>query len=268
MRGNYQKFEINMTMENDGFRLWKNGQNEGVCILETYKEKRSLFLSVKNLLPSKELLETRKGEYHALLLGAEEGNLLYKDFGVFHVDGNGEGSFFQKFSGAEIFCYTHCLLVAVCDGQAEPQVIYQGETPFFSCGAKQDVLQARIEGCLGEPALEIFSKEVDETGAEWHRISGELEMPETLEGVKMFIARYHHYLLGRKGEEWYVGIPGRFLQKEQPCREEGLFLLWQPLRGGEKFFDRYETMTRKQQEEIFGYWIAGLDRENGRLKPL
>ena len=77
-----------------------------------------------------------------------------------------------------------------------------------------------------------------------------------------------HCIFGYSGEECYLGIPGRFLKREQPCREEGWFLLWQPLRGGEAFFDRCESMDRRQQEEIFGYWIAGIDMDTGVLKPL
>jgi len=79
---------------------------------------------------------------------------------------------------------------------------------------------------------------------------------------------YGHYIVGRKDDRWFLGVPGRFLQKEQPLREEGVFLLWQPIRGGEAFFDCPERMTGKQQEKIFGYWIAEIDTKKGRLWPV
>lgn len=268
MHRNYEKFEINLELKSDEFRLWKNGQNEAICALETYKEKRSIFVSVCNLRPSSELYGEGKGTYHVVLLGEEDDHLLHRDFGTFHVGQNGEGSFFQKFDGPELSCYTHVLLLADYGRGRDPEVVYQGTTPFFAEETVPSVWQQRLEWCRTQTPTKVFSAEVDETNADWYRVPGEMELPDSLAGAKPLIEAYHHYILGRRGNVWYVGVPGRFLQREQPCRQEGLFLLWQPLRGGENFFDGVETMTERQQEEIFGYWIAGVDVASGRLKPL
>ena len=268
MKGNYQKFVINMERQTDAYRLWKHGSDEVVCVLETYREKRSVFFSVQNLLPSNYLHKDKSGAYHVVLLGAENGQLLHEDFGVFHVSQNGEGTFFQKFTGPALSSYTHCLLVVDWRSDAEPEVIYQGETPFFCKAERSDSWEELRKWCESQTPTKAFSAKIDETKASWYRVPAEEPLPEVLEMAKSYINRYRHYLFGCNGERYYVGIPGRFLQKEQPCREKALFFLWQPLRGGEKFFDETATMTARQQEEIFGYWIAEVNLETGGLKPL
>ncbi len=267
MDGNYQKFEIHMRRESDEYCLWKNGQNEVFCILETYKEKRSAYFSVTNLLPTTAMKSDGRMEYRFLMLGSHDGEMIHRDFGEFFVNQNGEGSFFQKFSGPAISCYTHCLLVASKE-DGTVTIIYQGETPFFVSAHPSDLWRERLSWCKAQEPAKIFSDDMDETHARWYRIPGEWELPPELMPAKTLIKKYSHYVLGLCEDACYVGIPGRFLQREQPCREEGLFLLWQPLRGGEKFFNRREEMTRQEAEEIFGYWITEVDLSSGTLKSV
>ena len=66
------------------------------CIVETYKNKRSVYFAVSNLLPSDVLMREYNKEYHLLLIGVDEGELIHKDFGVFHVNSAGEGSLFKE----------------------------------------------------------------------------------------------------------------------------------------------------------------------------
>lgn len=268
MQDKYQKFIINMRLENEDFRLWKNGIEETVCILETYKEKRSIYFSVSNLLPSETLYAQDGLFYHVLLLGTDQGKIIHKDFGEFRVNQSGEGSFFQKFSGVPISCYTHCLLTASGPAAEQMVIIYQGVTPFFSAATERDAWRDVVSACNERRKTEVFSKGVDETRACWYRIDVKSPLPDVLRFASAQIEQYSHYIIGRKDATYYIGIPGRFLQREQPCREERLFLLWQPLCGGEHFFASPEEMNIQQQERIFGYWIAELDLENGRLKSL
>lgn len=268
MKDNYQKFEIDMRMENDGFRLWKNGQNEAICVIETYKEKRSIFFSAVNLLPSNFLRTEADSAYHVMLLGEEDGQLIHQDFGTFYVNQKGEGSFFHKFFGPALSCYTHCLLVAVSGDGKEPTMIYRGETPFFVPTEPENLWKTCFDWCADQSPSKLFSDGMDETGARWYRIPEERTRPAELAACKPLIEKYHHYIVGVGGESYFVGIPGRFLRSEQPCKDEGVFLLWQPLRGGENFFEEPETMTERQQEEIFGYWIAQIDVDRGELKAL
>ena len=247
---------------------YQKGIDDVVCVLETYKEKRSLFFSVSNLLPSHYLKTEYKREYHVLLLGADESGVIHRDFGSFYVDQRGEGSFFQKFTGPELSSYTHCLLVASAADAERLDIIYRGETPFFKEKEKSTVWADILRQCDEEHVLIPFSSAVDETKASWYKLSVEKQLPALLAGCKSMVEKYKHYIIGRKDERIFVGIPGRFLQIEQPCREENLFLLWQPLRGGEAFFDQKDTMTDWQADEIFGYWIAEVDMQKNCLLSL
>ena len=273
MQGNYRKISVKMKLIDRDYLLWKKGFGEAVCVLETYKDKRSIYFTVSNLLPSRFLLADDGKAYHLLLMGVEDGQLIHLDFGPFHVNQKGEGSFFKKFSGAELACYTHCLLVAANSQNDETTVVYQGETPFFEKPeedepSREDSWQRCLHGCSEKNCIQAFTPEWDETQAVWYRMDNIEALPEVLISCMPLVEQYRHYIIGRKGNRCFVGIPGRFLQKEQPCRDDGLFLLWQPVRGGENFFEHAESMTRKQQEEIFGYWIAEYDLEKRILKSL
>lgn len=103
--------------------------------------------------------------------------------------------------------------------------------------------------------------ENDETGSEWHR-------QETLELLKKFCpegyenaCKYRHFIIGTSVGKNYIGIPGRFMLSEQPAQGSTGFTLWQPLRGGEWFYDDLESMCDEAAECIYGYWIACLNAE-------
>ena len=103
--------------------------------------------------------------------------------------------------------------------------------------------------------------ENDETGSEWHR-------QETLELLKKFCpegyenaCKYRHFIIGTSVGKNYIGIPGRFMLSEQPAQGSTGFTLWQPLRGGEWFYDDLESMCDEAEEYIYGYWIACLNAE-------
>ena len=103
--------------------------------------------------------------------------------------------------------------------------------------------------------------ENDETGSEWHR-------QETLELLKKFCpegyenaCKYRHFIIGTSVGKNYIGIPGRFMLSEQPAQGSTGFTLWQPLRGGEWFYDDLESMCDEAAEYIYGYWIACLNAE-------
>lgn len=281
----YRKFIIEVKRVHTGYRLWKRGMDAVTCMAETYKNKRSIYFAASNLLPSEVLMREYAREYHLILIGVDEGGLIHQDFGVFHVNSAGDGSLFKKFSGPSIECYTHCLLVTLHRDGGSMETIFSGEMPFYQ--PEREIEQERSNGmnfeedCTvdehwqaafaafsEEDAVEIFDAEIDETGARWCRISQIERLPQSLAACSDCIARYGHYTVGKCEDRWFVGVPGRFLQREQPCREQECFLLWQPIRGGEKYFSDLSELTGQLQEEIFGYWIGGIDRESGEILPL
>lgn len=107
MGGDYRKFTVEMQLMNDEYRLWRSGIDGSTCIVESYKDKRSLYFAVSNLLPSASLLSQGNREYRLILMGVDEGEIIHRDFGSFFVDQKGDGSFFKKFTGPTLECYTH-----------------------------------------------------------------------------------------------------------------------------------------------------------------
>lgn len=276
MRGDYRKFTVEMELMNDSYRLWKHGMDGVVCMVESYKEKRSVYFAVSNLLPSASLMAEEDKEYHLMLMGVDEGELIHRDFGPFFVNQKGEGSFFRKFAGPPLESYTHCLFLTVSRETGKTETILSGAMPFYrteekltaDSGCLPPQWRQAAERLAEEGNADVFSPDRDETGARWRRIGEPEELPEALEPCRGMIERYGHYIVGEREGRFFVGVPGRFLQAEQPCREGENFVLWQPIRGGERFFGDLSEMTEKLQEEIFGYWIGEIDRESGEVLPL
>lgn len=280
MGGDYRKFTVEMQLMNDEYRLWRSGIDGSTCIVESYKDKRSLYFAVSNLLPSASLLSQGNREYRLILMGVNEGEIIHRDFGSFFVDQKGDGSFFKKFTGPALECYTHCLLVSADRADGSIETIMSGEMPFFHKPEEEmseepagpcqfDVTWKSIfDNVSDKNAVAAFSESMDETGAKWYRISSGSQIPAPLTNCRDQVEKYGHYIVGQRESSYYIGIPGRFLQGEQPLREQKCFVLWQPIRGGEKFFKELSELTEKLQEEIFGYWIGGIDTVSGEIIPL
>ncbi|WP_425755448.1 hypothetical protein ACPW7J_13585 [Ihubacter sp. rT4E-8] len=271
MSSDYRKYTVQMELAPDRFRLWKHGMDRAVCVLETYKEKRSVYFAVSNLLPSRALAEEEK-EYHLILMGADNGELIHRDFGVFSVNQSGEGSFFKKFDGPVLSNYTHCLLVAV-GMKGETETVLRGSTPFFT--APQKVSDAAEPAREEKPwrkffdqntedgKADVFSSEIDETKAIWWRVEKNEGLPDGFASCGDLVEQYGHWLMGKTKQRWFIGVPGRFLLAEQPVVRGESFQLWQPIRGGEAFFDDLAGLSGDVAESLFGYWICEVDRETG-----
>lgn len=251
MQGKYRKIMIPMERENESHQFWKVRTEEPVCYVETYKDKRAVFFHGSNLLPGV--------NYHLILIGGGSGQMEHQDFGPLHTGANGELQCYRTFGGKELEAYEFCLLCAEGDEQ-EMEIVYKGS--LFG----KETAWATL--CDREQKIKVFTEECDETGAEWVRVEDLESPPQGAACCLPWIKVYGHYIIGRKGQQFFLGVPGRFLQKEQPLREDGIFLLWQPMRGGEDFFDRPDRMSRQQQEKIFGYWIAEVDVKKNKLRPL
>ena len=131
MAGDYRKYSVEMKGGEVGYRLWKRGRQSVVCVFETYKEKRAVYFSVSNLLPSSVLLREEGREYHLILLGSSDGEIIHMDFGVFSVNPRGEGLLRRKFTGPPLSCYTHCLLAALDRETGAAETVFEGAMPFF-----------------------------------------------------------------------------------------------------------------------------------------
>lgn len=259
MSGKYRKYQVEMCDFKDEYRLWKAGFDSVFCQLESYKEKRSIYIAVKNLYPSKDLYSEKRQTYKTILLGECNGEIIHQEFEGPYVDRKGEGSFYKKFTGEDIEKYQWCLLMAVNEADGESIEISKGSTPYFVAEDQQE----EQEGEKCSP----FSEERDETRACWYKITDCESRHACLADCQYNLKKYGHYIKGKGRDKTFVGIPGRFLMKEKPGGERGAFLLWQPIKGGEEFFDSPENMSTVMQERIFGYWIAELDEKNGTVYP-
>lgn len=268
MEGEYRKFQIKMEYMTDKYRLWKKGRDGCICFMESYKDKRAVYLAVSNFLPSGDLYAEEEKKYCLLLLGANEGEIIYRDFGEFFVGSDGEGSLFKKFTGEGLECFTHCLLVVTAEGRRGAETALKGVTPFYA-GKEEESLKGMFEKYMEEgEELAPFSEGEDETGASWRRFSDPEGLPRFLKTYDQASRRYGHFILGKGQERFFIGIPGRFLIGEKPGKGSGCFTLWQPIKGGEKYYGGLSELTGKLQEEIYGYWIGEIDLKGERVLPL
>jgi len=120
-------------------------------------------------------------------------------------------------------------------------------------------------GCGGNDP-DIFGS--DETGAIWHRET-DLEILGMFcrEGYAQAL-KHGHYIIGKRDEEGFIGIPGRFLLEDQPAGGRTGFTLWQPLRGGEHLYSSLEEMDSETAVNIYGYWIAALDKTSLQISEV
>lgn len=114
----------------------------------------------------------------------------------------------------------------------------------------------------------------DKTGAKWKKIINITSLPLVSPGAHYFATQYHHYLFGAKADEngmaerFFFGIPGRFLDEEQPDGGQSGFTYWQPIRGVEV----HDTMNTKADYQTrktsYGYWILAIDSKTGNIEEV
>lgn len=109
---------------------------------------------------------------------------------------------------------------------------------------------------------EVRPFDSDRTQARWKKIVNVENLPLVSPGAHHFAAQYRHYLFGARpgengmAERFYFGIPGRFLETEQPDGGRSGFTFWQPMRGA----DREKT--------AYGYWIVSVDAKTGNIEDV
>lgn len=245
----YRKIQVKMGEFREEYRYWKMGSDDIFCQIEEYENQRAIYMSVKNLIPSRDLWTDRKEHYQIILLGDNRGQLVYKEFEKFYIERNGEGYAYRRFDGESIECYNWCVLLAVNEETAETTEISRGFIFFMPKGA----------------VCEPFSSDIDETKAKWQRIEVDHKMPGWIMGFGDNLEKYKHYIIGTNKENTFVGVPGRFLLEERPKVEGCEHMLWQPIKGGEEYFDNAEEMNQERQNRLFGYWVGILDQKKGAV---
>lgn len=133
------------------------------------------------------------------------------------------------------------------------------------------ILNACTHTCrMAEFYEDVNPFDKDRTGATWKKIVNITNLPLVSPGAHYFSTQYHHYLFGAKADErgnaskYYFGIPGRFLDEEQPDGGKSGFTYWQPIRGANKQEEAEDGMKKP----AYGYWIVGIDVRTGNIEEI
>lgn len=148
-----------------------------------------------------------------------------------------------------------------------PKRVYNG---FYN----EYILNACAHTCRSAEFFEDTSPfEKDKTGARWKKIVNTAALPLISPGAHYFAARYRHYIFGAKPDgdgiatKFFFGIPGRFLDEEQPDGGRSGFTYWQPIRVSAPVFEEgYKREPGARGE--YGYWIVAVDGKTGNIEEV
>ena len=136
------------------------------------------------------------------------------------------------------------------------------------------VLNACAHTCrVAEFYEDVTPFDKDKTGARWKKIVNITNLPLVSPGAHYFATQYHHYIFGAKADEkgmatrFYFGIPGRFLDEEQPDAGKSGFTYWQPIRGAAPVFEGFRKGERASRS-AYGYWIVAVDAKTGNIEEV
>ena len=108
----------------------------------------------------------------------------------------------------------------------------------------------------------------------WYKIDNIKLLPMLTSGTEQLCQRYRHFIfsIGDRRyvpdstyarDYYYIGVPGRFMEEEQPERGESGFSYWQPIAGAENLGTPEELADSENRKYAYGYWIVAIDKENG-----
>lgn len=136
------------------------------------------------------------------------------------------------------------------------------------------ILNACAHTCrIAEFYEDVVPFDRDRTGAKWKKIVNIANLPLVSPGAHYFATQYRHYIFGAKPDEngmavkFFFGIPGRFLDEEQPDGGKSGFTYWQPIRGSDPVFEGYRK-GEQSNRNIYGYWIVAIDGQTGNIEDV
>lgn len=102
----------------------------------------------------------------------------------------------------------------------------------------------------------------------WKKITDCKRFPMIAPEADAPINKYGHFLFGWQQTHYFLGVPGRFFPQEQPDQGKSGFVYWQPIIGMQKESDDKTIPIEERRKNIYGYWIAAINRYNGHIEEI
>jgi hypothetical protein len=282
----YRKSVVVMKAENKEFALNPQKEISGYLKLEIGGNRGIARIGAENL---RHYLNNDY-QYKLVLFGKKKKKTIYKALGDLKVDREGKGESYLRFDpvnidgrGNAFQIYRVALVVAL--SKTDPKeplhpvlrgtLEHEEEKPRgrkaknYNNYYNQYVLlgcRAIDENKLKYDRIVPFKK--DKTGAQWRRLPSPARFPMVSPDTQYILSRYRHFIFGISKTHYFIGVPGRYLEKEQPEEGRSGFTLWQPILGAESLEAAKENAPMKNRQAAYGYWIAAVDKETGGIEDM
>lgn len=280
----HKKSFIMLDEQNRNFALDKQKQIRGYIKLETGGNRGSLRVGAENL----RCFERGSYVYKLILFGKKHEKTIYKIVGNLMISSRGRGETYLRINPADVDgngnsldYFTIAIIVAVSatDNREPLHPILRGmlEAKIEAAGKKKPESYNNyynhyvLQCCEAiEHKKELYDRLIpfkeDRTGADWRRIVNLGKFPLVSPGAQYTMSRYRHFIFGLSEDYYFVGVPGRYLENEQPDGGNSGFVLWQPIMGAECYCADAEGASLKNRQVAYGYWIAAVNRSNGSIE--
>ena len=280
----HKKSFVMLEEQNRNFALDKQRQIRGYLKLETGLNGGAVRAGVENLRS----FEQGSYVYKLILFGKKNEKTLYKIVGDLLVSSRGKGETYLRVNpenmdgnGNGLSCFTIAIIVAVSttDTREPLHPVLKGElnTKQKMACRKESVTydsyynQYVLQCCRAiENKKELYNSlipfKADCTRAEWLRVVNLGKFPVVSPGAQYTMTRYRHFIFGTGAKHYFIGVPGRYLESEQPDEGKSGFVLWQPIMGAEGFHAQQQGAAMKDRQVAYGYWIAAVNRTTGSIE--
>ena len=138
-------------------------------------------------------------------------------------------------------------------------------SPFYNRFVLQNCISIAKEEYKFEDIIP-FEKEL--SGCKWKKITNISLFPIVSPGAEPPMKKYGHFLFGFNEGYYFLAVPGRFFPQEQPDSGKSGFVFWLPILGMEKESQKSNLSIDEQRKNIYGYWIAAVNRYNGHIEEI
>lgn len=279
---------IMLTEENKRFSMDRTKESRGYIKLETDGDKGLVVVTVDNVrfFPRGEYVYklifagTRKERRHYHMIGDISLSAEGTGEGSFRInlrDLNGDGMALSDFSTAIVAAMStiNCreslhpvlkgsLVSPKASANIKP-VTPKDYSPFYN----QFVLANCDKISNDQDSFDdILPFGHDITAAKWKKITNISLFPMISPGSSPALKKYAHFLFGCNDSHYFLGVPGRFFPEEQPDDGRSGFVFWQPILGMKNEADNTSVPIEERRKNIYGYWIAAINRYNGHIEEI